>query len=140
SRAAAPVHTARWSRWSSACAVWIGGDGSGYPAAQKAQWCLAAKSVSICGWGGPSDSICVPPVPAKAGQGTADDDGVPVAAKLAQAVRMLAASACWSALSGMGCGALGRSNRYWSSEAWVATGGGRSGPEKIGGALSSLNS
>ena len=30
--------------------------------------------------------------------------------------------------------------RYWSSEAWVATGGGKSGPGKTGGALSSLNS
>ena len=30
-----------------------------YPAAQKAQWCRVAKSVSSCGWGGTSDSIGV---------------------------------------------------------------------------------
>ena len=45
--------------------------GCRYPAAQNGQWCLAEKSVSICGWGGTSDSICALPVPSKAGQGTA---------------------------------------------------------------------
>ena len=74
--------------------VWCGrGDGCGYPAAQNAQWCRAAKSVSVCGCGGTRDSICALPV-LNAGQGTAAVAGLPVAAKFAQAVRMLAASAC----------------------------------------------
>jgi hypothetical protein len=64
--------------------------GRRYLAAQNAQWCLVVKSVSICGWGGTSDSICVLFVPSKAGQGTAADVGLPVAAKFAQAAR------CWS--------------------------------------------
>ena len=54
--------------------------------------------------------------------------GCRVAAKCAQAACMLAASACWPGLSGVGKCALGRSNRYWSSDSCVATGGGRSGP------------
>src|SRR5215470_15673677 len=116
-----------------------GVDGGGYPVAQNAQWCLAAKSVSSCGWGGTSDNICALPV-LNAGQGTAAEAGLPVAAKVAQAVRMLAARACWSAVSGAGKGTFGRSNRYCSSEACVATGGGMIGPEKTGGALLSLNS
>ena len=111
-----------------------------YPAAQNAQWCLAEKSVSICGWGGTSDSICALPVPSKAGQGTAADAGLPVAAKFAQAARMLAASTCWPTVSDAGKGALGRSNRYWGSEPWVATGGTSPSGAKICGAVSSLNS
>ena len=50
--------------------------GCRYPAAQNAQWCRVAKSVSSCGWGGTSDSICVLSAP-KAGQGTAAVAGLP---------------------------------------------------------------
>jgi hypothetical protein len=74
------------------------------------QWCRVAKSVSSCGWGGTSDSICALPV-LKAGQGTAADEGLPVAAKFAQAARMLAASVCWPGVNVPWNGAFGRSNR-----------------------------
>jgi hypothetical protein len=47
--------------------------------AQNAQWCLEAKSVSTRGCGGTSDSIWVLSA-SKAGQGTAADDGLSVAA------------------------------------------------------------
>jgi hypothetical protein len=70
-----------------------------YPAAQNEQWCSAEKSVSICGWGGTSDSICALSALPNAGHGTAAVAGLPLAAKVAQAVRMLAASACWSAVN-----------------------------------------
>ena len=50
---------------------------------------------------------------------------------------MLAASACWSELSGAGKGAFGWSNRYGSSDPCVATGA--SGDPANSGALSSLN-
>jgi uncharacterized membrane protein len=68
-----------------------------YRAAQNEQWCLDAKSVSICGRGGTSDMTCAT---SNDGHGTAADDGSPLAAKFAQAVRMRAASASWSRLSG----------------------------------------
>src|SRR6185437_10324163 len=100
--------------------------GCRYPAAQNAQWCLDAKSVSTCGRGGTSDSICMLSAP-NAGQGTAAEAGLPLAAKFAQAARMLAASACWSGLSGSWSGASGRSNRYGNSDLCVATGGPVSG-------------
>jgi hypothetical protein len=62
-------------------------------------------------------------VPAlKEGHGTALVDGLPVAAKFDHAARMVAASCCWSALSGTWIGALGSSKRYGSSEPWVAAG------------------
>src|SRR6516225_12346597 len=109
-----------------------GVDGGGYPVAQNAQWCLAAKSVSTCGWGGTSESICALAV--KAGEGTAADAGLPAAAKFAQAARMLAASVCWPAVSGAGKGTFGRSNRYCSSDACVATGGPSSVGAKTSGA------
>src|SRR5215472_19320000 len=121
--------------WSFARAVWTGG---GYPMVQNAQWCLAAKSVSTCGWGGTSESICA--LLLKAGQGTAADAGLPVAAKFAQAARILAASACWPVVSGAGKGTFGRSNRYCSSDACVATGGPSSVGAKSSGAWASLNS
>jgi hypothetical protein len=79
-----------------------------------------AKSVSSCGWGGTSESIRALPV-LNAGQGTAADTGLPVAAKVAQAVRMLAASVCWSGVNVPWKGAFGRSNRYGSSDSCVAT-------------------
>jgi hypothetical protein len=41
------------------------------------------------------------------GHGIAAADGFPIAAKLVQALRMLAASASWSAFSGVACGAFG---------------------------------
>ena len=59
-----------------------------------------------------------------------------MAAKLAQAARMLAASACCSVSRVPGIGALGWSKMYWSSYEWVAAGG--SGANRSG-ALSSLN-
>ena len=97
-RRCAPSRLPRPHRtWESVTARACGVDGvarGGYPAAQKAQWCRAAKSVSICGCGGTRDSICALPALPKAGQGTAAVAGLPVAAKVAQAVRMLAASAC----------------------------------------------
>ena len=96
--------------------------GCGYSAAQNAQWCLAAKSVSTCGRGGTSDSICMLSA-LNAGQGTSGVDGLPLAAKLAQAARMLAASASWPGLNGSWNGASGRSNRYVHSDLWVATRG-----------------
>src|SRR5580692_12738498 len=73
--------------------------------AQNAQWCAAAKSVSTFGCGGTSDSTFAPAL--NGGQGTGCDTGLPVAAKFAQAVRILAASACWSELRTAGYGALG---------------------------------
>ena len=72
------------------------------------------------------------------GQGSARDDGLPVAAKFAQAVRMLAASACWSGLRMAGYGAFGWSNRYGSSVPCVARRS-ASGAAMFTGALSSLN-
>jgi len=111
----------------------------GYPAAQNPQWCRAAKSVPSCGCGGTSESIGALFAP-NAGQGTAAVAGLPVAAKFAQAARMLAASVCWSAVSGAGKGTFGRSNRYCSSEACVATGRPSSVGAKTSGALLSLNS
>src|SRR5262245_66547304 len=68
-----------------------------YRAAQNEQWCLDAKSVSIRGCGGTSDITCAR---SNDGHGSTADDGSPVAAKFAQAVRMLAASACWSRFRG----------------------------------------
>lgn len=64
----------------------------------------------------------------------------PLAAKLAQAARMLAASAWLSGLNGSWNGAFGRSNRYDHSDLWVATRGPVTGGSKRSGALSSLNS
>ena len=64
-----------------------------------------AKSVVTCDCNGTSDNTRVPP---NDGQGSVRDDGLPVPAKLAQSVRMLAASASWSALSTTG--EFGRSN------------------------------
>src|SRR6476660_2918435 len=87
----------------------------GHPAAQNEQWCAAAKSVVTFDCNGTSDSTLVP---LNDGQGRACDDGLPVPAKLAQSVRMLAASACWPALSTTG--EFGRSNRYGSSAPCVA--------------------
>ena len=78
------------------------------------------------------------PVP-NDGQGSARDDGLPLAAKLAQSVRMLAASACWAAVSMAGNGAFGWSNRYGSSVPCVAMGGSAPGFAMFTGALSSLN-
>jgi hypothetical protein len=60
-----------------------------YRAAQSEQWCFDAKSVSICGCGGTSDMTCATSNDA---HGTAADDGSPLAAKFAQAVRMRSAS------------------------------------------------
>ncbi len=108
--------------------------------AQNEQWCLAAKSVSSSGCDGTSDSTDARPAPPNARQGTAAVAGLPLAAKSAQAARMLAASVCWPAFSVAGTGAFGSSNRYWSSDPCVATGGGMSDGAKICGAASSLNS
>src|ERR1700722_18338588 len=77
-----------------------------YPAPQNEQLCAAAKSVVTCDCSGTSDSTVVP---LNGGHGSARDDGLPVPAKRAQSVRMLAASACWSAVSVTGV--AGRSNR-----------------------------
>ena len=97
---------------------------------------MAEKSVSTVGCGGTSD-ITEPPKPTD-GQLSTAVDGFPVAAKLVQAARMVAARVCWSGLSVPGNGALGRSNRYWYSEECVAIGGSL-GPANRDGALSSLN-
>ena len=78
---------------------------AGYPAAQNEQWCAAAKFVSTADCAGTSDST-LPPSP-NDGQGRARVDGLPLAAKLAQSARMLAASACWPALRLAGYGAFG---------------------------------
>ena len=53
-----------------------------------------AKSVSTWGRGGTSDSMCA--LSLNDGQGIAADDGSPLTAKFAQALRMLAASVCLS--------------------------------------------
>src|SRR6185312_4244289 len=86
----------------------------GHPAAQNEQWCAAAKSVVTFDCSGTNDSTLVP---LNDGQGRACDDGLPVSAKLAQSVRMLAASACWSGVRMLvtGNGAFGWSKRYGSS-------------------------
>src|SRR6516165_828715 len=98
-----------------------------HPAAQNEQWCVAAKSVVTCDCSGTSDSTLVP---LNDGQGSARDDGLPLAAKLAQSVRMLAASACWP-----GSSTVGVLNRYGRSAPCVAK------PRTIPrtGAWSSLN-
>src|ERR1700730_18830580 len=80
-----------------------------YRAAKIDQCCLDVKSVSICGCGGTSDMTCAT---SNDGQGSAAEDGSPLAAKFAQAVRMLAASASWSMLNGTWIGASERSKRY----------------------------
>ena len=92
-----------------------------------------------CECSGTSDSTLVP---LNDGQGRACDDGLPVPAKLAQSVRMLAASACWSGVRVLvtGNGAFGWSKRYGSSVPCVdrprcCLSGGR----MFSGALSSLN-
>ena len=108
-----------------------------HPAAQNEQWCAAAKSVSACGCGGTSDITCAPSL--NDGQGSARDDGLPVAAKFAQAARMLAASVCWAAVRVAGYGAFGWSNRYGSSVPCVAMGGSTPGGATFTGAWSSLN-
>src|SRR5262249_3839604 len=64
------------------------------------------------GCGGTSDITSARP--SNDGQGRADVDGSPLAAKLAQAARMAAASRSWSALSGPWKGAPGSSKRYGS--------------------------
>ena len=71
--------------------------GSGQLAAQNEQWCVAAKSVSTSELGVTNDSTLAPG--RNGGHGSAGDDGLPVAAKLAQALRMLAASVSWLAVS-----------------------------------------
>lgn len=76
-------------------------------------------------------------VGAGCGQGTAAVAGLPLAAKVAQEVRMLAANACWPTLNVPGSGAFGGLNRYWVSEERVAAGG--SGAKRSG-VLLSLNS
>ena len=110
-----------------------------FRAAQNAQWCLAAKSVSTCGRGATSDNICMSSE-WNAGHCTSTVDGSPLSAKLAQAARMLAASASESGLNGSWNGASGRSNRYGHSDLWVATRGPATGVSKRSGASSSLNS
>src|SRR6185369_4724024 len=112
----------------------------GHPAAQNEQWCAAAKSVLTFDCSGTNDSTLVP-LPTD-GQDRARVDGSPLAAKLAQAVRMLAASDCWSRVRVRvtGNGAFGWSKRYGSSVPCVdkprcCLSGGR----MFSGALSSLN-
>jgi hypothetical protein len=57
----------------------------GYPAcAQNAQWCAAAKSVSMCGWGGMSESICWLWLSKRGHRGWPAEDGKPRAVKCAQ--------------------------------------------------------
>ena len=98
-----------------------------------------AKSVVTFDCSGTSDSTRVP---LNDGQGSARVDGLPVPAKLAQSVRMLTASACWSGVRVLvtGNGAFGWSKRYGSSVPCVdrprcCLSGGR----MFSGALSSLN-
>jgi hypothetical protein len=75
------------------------------PAAQNEQWWLDAKSVSTAGLGVASEStLCFGP---NDGHGTAVDVGLPVAAKFAQAVRMLVARASWLVLRVPGNGVFG---------------------------------
>ena len=63
-----------------------------------------AKLVVTCECNGTSESTLAP---WNDGQGSTRDDGLPVRAKRAQSVRMLAASAAWSAVSVAGNGGLG---------------------------------
>ena len=53
-----------------------------------------------------------------------------MAAKLAQAARILAASAFWAGVNEPGSGAFGWSKMYWISDEWVAAGG--SGAKRSG--------
>jgi hypothetical protein len=59
-------------------------------AAQNAQWWVAEKPVSTCGCGSTSDITCA--LSSNDGQGSAADDGSPLAAKFTQVARILAAS------------------------------------------------
>src|ERR1700730_12134138 len=105
--------------------------------AQKSQWCIDEKSSSTTGPGVARDSTrsrCP-----NDGHGTSCDEGLPVAAKFAHAVRMLAASASWSAFKVAGTGVFGWSNRYWISDECVAIGGSAPGGANRCGAVSSLN-
>src|SRR5262249_17009910 len=104
------------------------------------QWCRDAKSLMTTDAGVASDSTRCFLGPSNDGHRTSDlDAGSPLAAKLDQAARMLAASTSWSGLSGVWNGAVGRSKRYPSSYVCVATGGSTGGIARAG-ALSSSNS
>src|SRR6516162_4468055 len=89
-------------------------------AAQNAQLCVLAKSVSVCGAGGASD--CTFWVRAlKSGQsGVPDEAGDPLLAKFVQYPCMVAASCCCGAESACGKATVGRSIRYWTSDPWAA--------------------
>jgi hypothetical protein len=112
------------------CSIALSSQRPVYPAAQNEQWCLEAKSVSSSGCGGTSDSTSL--LSSNDGQGTAAVDGSPLAAKFAQAARMLLASFSWSGSSGPWNGACGWSKRYGISDPCVATGGTRNLAARFG--------
>ena len=79
-----------------------------YGAAQNEQWWREAKSLMTTDAGVASDNTRCWLDPPNEGHRTSDfDAGSPVAAKLAQAARMLAASASESGLNGAWIGAFG---------------------------------
>ena len=95
---------------------------------------MSENPVQSCGWGGTRDITFSPWL--NEGQASAGVEGSPVAAKLAQAARMLEASACWAAVNVPGYGVFGWSKMYWISDECVAAGNGANRP----GALASSNS
>ena len=81
----------------------------GQLADQNDTWCLDANPVSTRGWGVSRDMTR--PVLLNAGQRSVTDEGLPVAAKLTHALRMVSASSSCSGLNGSCTHASGRSNR-----------------------------
>src|SRR5215472_4281379 len=89
-------------------------------AVQNAQWCVAAKSVWVCGVGGASDCIFWVRLLKNGQNGVPNEEGNPSLAKFAQYPFMIVASCCCCAESVPGKAAVGRSIRYWISDAWAA--------------------
>src|SRR5690349_7940544 len=86
-----------------------------YPAAQNEQWWREVKSLITIDPGARKDSTRCWLDPPNEGHRRLDSDaGSPLAAKLAQAARMLAARASWSGLSVTWACAFGNPKRYMS--------------------------
>ena len=89
-------------------------------AVQNAQLCVVAKSLSACGVGGVSDCIFWVRLLKSGQNGVPDEEGNPRSAKFVQYPFMIVASCCCDADSVPGKATVGRSIRYWISDAWAA--------------------
>src|SRR5215472_11732282 len=104
-------------------AAFIDRHSTGYAASravQNAHLCVLAKFVSVCGAGGASDCIFWVRLLKSGQNGVPNEEGNPRLARSVQYPFMIAASSCCCAESVPGKAAVGRPNRYWSSDAWVA--------------------